>query len=73
MWLNNNIHILRTTGDYIFSAWVEEDYDNYRHTIHKLRCDGYRKVETRHDSLNTYELYRKRGKKRIITITVQEC
>lgn len=70
MWLNNNIHILMTKGDFIFASWKKGADKQYRRKVHELRCAGYRKIGVEHDSLNMYEHYRRKGKKKIITITI---
>lgn len=69
MWINNNIHILITKGDFIFASWEKGANKQYRKKIHELRCAGYRKIGVEHDYLNIYEYYRRKGKKKIITIT----
>lgn len=69
MWIGN-MHVLMTKGDFRFASWKEGAYKEYKKKIHELRCAGYRKIGVEHDSLNMYEHYRKKGKKKVITVTI---
>lgn len=64
-----NAHISITRGDFIFAQWEEDGYKKFRRKIHELRCAGYRKVDQEHDFLNYYEYYKKKGRKKVITVT----
>lgn len=72
MWIGN-MHINIVKGDYKFACWEPEAYKEYRKKIHELRCAGYRKVGIDHDYLNYYEFYKRKNKKKIITVTLMEC
>lgn len=69
MWIGN-MHLSITKGDFIFASWEEGADKAYRKKIHELRCAGYRKIDTEHDFLNIYEYYRRKGKKKVITVTI---
>ncbi|MDZ4415687.1 hypothetical protein ORL59_19085 [Bacillus cereus] len=63
------IHINMTEGDFIFAAWNEGDNKRYKHTIHELRKQGYRKVNVYHGYLNCYEVYKKKNSRNRVTVT----
>lgn len=63
------MHINMVKGDFIFKAWGKDDYKNFNKKVHELRIAGYRKINQEDDWLNHYDYYRKKGHKKIITIT----
>lgn len=63
------MHISYTKGDFVFALWNDEDCKKYKKKIHELRCLGYRKINQEYDFLNCYEYYRRKGKKKVITVT----
>lgn len=72
MWIGN-IHVNIVKGDFRFASWEKGAYKQYRKKIHELRCAGYRKIGTEHGHLDVYEYYRKKGKKKIVTVTIMCC
>ena len=64
------MHIDYTKGDFVFTSWKEDGYKNFKRKIHELRCLGYRKINQEDDFLNHYEYYRRKGKKKVITVTL---
>lgn len=73
MWVQMNgamVHINMTEGDYVIAEWEDEDWKQFRKTIHELRKQGYRKIGDNCDYLNRYEYYRKKGKKKVVTVTM---
>jgi len=64
------MHINIVQGDYIFASWKDGEAKKYRKKIHELRCSGYRKIGVEYDFLNMYEHYRRKRKKKIITVTI---
>lgn len=63
------MHIYIVQGDFTYPMWEDGAYDEYRRKIHELRIKGYRKIDESRDSLNFYEYYRRKGKKKVITVT----
>lgn len=73
MWTQQNdmnIHINITQGDYIFAEWEDEDWKEFSKQVHELRKQGYRKINANNDYQNYYEFYRKKGKKKVVTVTM---
>lgn len=64
------MHINMVRGDFKFAMWEKDAQKDYRRKIHELRVNGYRKINEECDYLNYYEYYRKKGKKKIITVTI---
>ena len=64
------MHIDYTKGDFVFTSWKEDGYKNFKRKIHELRCLGYRKINQEYDFLNCYEYYRRKGKKKVIIVTL---
>ena len=69
MWVGN-VHINLVQGDFVFASWEKEANKQYRKKVHELRVAGYRKINTDHGPLNVYEHYRRKGSKKIITVTI---
>ena len=67
------VFINKVKGDFIFAAWENGDCKKYNKKIHELRKLGYRKIYQECDYLNNYEYYRKKGSKKIVTITMMCC
>lgn len=69
------IHQTVTKGDYIFAEWDDEDWKAFNKQVLELRKQGYRKVGTS-DSFgyhNYHEHYKRKSKKKIITVTMMCC
>lgn len=67
MWIGN-MHLNIVQGDYRFPLWNEGEFKKYKKKIHELRCQGYRKIGQELGYLDDYEYYKRKGKKKIITI-----
>jgi hypothetical protein len=72
MWIGN-MHINIVPGDFIFAQWKEDGWKKFKKQVHELRRQGYRKIDQEHGYLNYYEYYRKKGSKKIITVTFMCC
>ncbi|QQO40670.1 hypothetical protein 000TH008_242 [Bacillus phage 000TH008] len=64
------MHLDVVKGDLVIVEWNDEDWKKFRKTIHNLRMQGYRKIGQEADYLNYYEYYRKKGKKKVVTVTM---
>lgn len=67
------IHINIVRGDFRFAEWEENGWKDFNKKVHELRVLGYRKINREHDYLNYYEYYRRKGKRKIITLTMMCC
>jgi hypothetical protein len=67
------MHISIVKGDFVFAAWEKGSSKKFRKKVHELRVQGYRKINQDCDFLNEYEYYRKKGSKKIITLTIMCC
>mgnify|MGYP003369141926 CR=1 FL=1 len=65
------MHILMSKGDFIYNQWDKDGYNNFSKKIHELRVNGYRKVDQDFGFLDYHEYYKKKGKKKIITVTLR--
>ncbi|QQO41184.1 hypothetical protein 015DV002_230 [Bacillus phage 015DV002] len=64
------MHLDVVKGNLVIAEWNDEDWKRFRKTIHNLRIQGYRKIGQEADYLNYYEYYRKKGKKKVVTVTM---
>ncbi|MDE1436938.1 hypothetical protein P9G44_18290 [Bacillus paralicheniformis] len=64
------MHLNVVKGDFVIAEWDDEDWKEFRKTTHNLRMQGYRKIGQESDYLNYYEHYRKKGKKKVVTVTM---
>lgn len=64
------IHVSYSKGDYVIPEWEDEDWKTFRKTVHQLKKQGFRKIGQEHDYLHYYEYYRKKGKKKVVTVTM---
>lgn len=69
MWIGN-MHVNMVHGDFIFASWKDGEAKKYRKKVHELRVSGYRKIGQEYGCMDTYEYYRKKGKKKVITLTI---
>lgn len=68
MWKN----VSYVKSDYVIAEWLDEDWKKFRKTVHELRKQGYRKICYKGNNFKYYsEYYRKKGKKKIVTVTMQ--
>lgn len=72
MWIGN-MHVNIVQGDFVFPAWEKGSLKKYNKKVHELRVAGYRKIDQEHDCLNYYEYYRRKGKKKVVTVTIMCC
>lgn len=63
-------HISVVKGDYIFAEWDEDGQAQFNKKVHELRKQGYRKIDQEHGWLNYHEFYKKKGKRKVITVTL---
>lgn len=66
---NGWIFVEQVYGDYVFWDSSENAHKDFDKCVHELRKHGYRKINQEWDCMNYYEYYRKKGKKKIITVT----
>ena len=64
------IHVSYTKGDYVIAEWDDQNWKKFRKTVQALREQGFRKIGQENDYLNYYEYYRKKGKKKVVTVTM---
>ncbi len=69
------IHILQTTGDYIYSDWIEGDTEKYENKIKELQSskNKYVLMSIINDPLNEYTYLRHHETGESIIITLQRC
>lgn len=67
------MHISRTKGDFIFAEWDDQEWKGFKKQVHELRKQGYRRIGDDHGWLDYYEYYRKRGSKKVVTVTMMCC
>lgn len=64
------MHIDVVKGDYIFDEGAENGWKNFKKKVHELRMQGYRYIGHEHGYLDYHEYYRKKGKKKIVIVTL---
>lgn len=70
MWIGN-IHINMVQGNFIFREWEEYGWKSFNKQVNQLRSRGYRKIDQEHAMNGDYfEYYRKKGKKKVVTLTM---
>lgn len=67
------MHLNIVKGDYLFREWEEDAWKKFCKQTHYLRVLGYRKIDQEGGGLNYYEYYRKKGKRKIIMVTMMLC
>lgn len=68
--MGEKIYLNMVDGDFIFKEWEEDGWKKFNKKIHELRVLGFRKINQEYDYLNIYEYYRKKGSKKVITVTM---
>ena len=64
------MHISIIKGDYLFSEWKDNSWKDFNKQVNELRKLGYRKIDQEYGWVNYYEFYKKKGKKKVITLTM---
>lgn len=66
-----NIHLNIVRGDFIFKEWEEDAWKKFQKQVHELRKQGFRKIDQEYAMNGDYfEYYRKKGNKKVITVTM---
>ena len=64
------IHKSVTIADFKFASWEKNSEQQYKKKIRELILNGYRRINVKKDSLNTYEYYKKKGGKKEIVVAI---
>lgn len=62
--------LTRLQSDYLYAEWEDDGWEKFNKRTHELRKQGYRKVDQKDGYLNYYEFYKKKGKKKVITVVL---